>query len=68
MIVTKKSHHFLGLNELILKMYTVLLAWDVFHKLIKESWKKFCVEISSPIIETIKEKYIIWFQLKVHEL
>jgi hypothetical protein len=45
MFVTKKSYHFVGLNELILKMYAVLLVCDVFHNLIKESWKKFSDEI-----------------------
>ena len=40
-------------NEIILKMYTVLGFNVVFHKII-ENWKKFRVEISSPI-------KIIWF-------
>ncbi len=43
------SQTFVELDELIFKMYT---AWEleiVFHKIIEENWKKFLVEISSPI-------------------
>ena len=44
---TKKSHHFLDLNEVILKIYTVWVFEIVFHKIIEENCKKFGVEISS---------------------
>ena len=42
----KIYHHFVELNELILKMHTVLWFKVVFHKIIEENWKNFCVEIS----------------------
>ena len=44
----KISHHYVDLDVLILKMYTVLGFETVFNKLIEEDWKKFSVEISSP--------------------
>ena len=44
----KISHYFVELDELILKMYTVLGFEIVFDKLIEENWKKICVEICSP--------------------
>jgi len=49
----KKSHHFVEHDELILKMYTVLEFAAVFHKLIEENWKQFCVEISTPYFKTV---------------
>ena len=49
----KKQHNFVDLGELILKMYTVFRLDIVFHKIIEENWKKFCVEISSPLISII---------------
>ena len=42
----KKSHHFVDLDKLILKMYTVLRFQIVFHKVIEEIWKKIWVQIS----------------------
>ena len=36
----KISHYFVELDELILKMYTVLGFEIVFDKLIEENWKK----------------------------
>ena len=40
------SHHSAELNELIVKMHTVSGFEIVFHKIIEENWKIFCVEIS----------------------
>jgi hypothetical protein len=37
----KKSYHFVILDELILKIYTVLRFQIVHHKIIEENWKKF---------------------------
>jgi len=47
------SHHSVELDEPILKMYTVLgfEIW-VFHKIIEENWKQFCIEIISPYLDT----------------
>ena len=42
----KILHHFVELDELMLKMHTVLRLEIVFHKFIEENWKKTCVEIS----------------------
>jgi hypothetical protein len=42
----KKSHHFVDLNELILKIYTVLEFEILLHKIIEENWKQYCAEIS----------------------
>ena len=42
----KKSLRFVDLDQLILKMHTVLEFEIVFHKIIEENWNKFCVEIS----------------------
>ena len=35
-----KSHHFVDLDELILKMYTVLRFQILFYKIIEENLKK----------------------------
>ena len=42
----KKSLRFVDLDQLILKMHTVLELEIVFNKIIEENWNKFCVEIS----------------------
>ena len=49
----KISHHFLELNKLILKMYSVLRFKAVFHKIIEENCKKLCVEISYSNYKTL---------------
>ncbi len=49
----KKTHNFLDLNELIIKMYIIWKFEIVFHKLINYNWKQFCVEISYSFKETI---------------
>ncbi len=41
MLEPKKSHHFIDLNELILKMYTALMLQIAFHKIIEENGKIF---------------------------
>jgi len=43
------SHHFVELDELIIKMYSVWRFEIVFHKIIEENRKKIWVEISSPL-------------------
>ncbi len=45
----KMLHYFVDLDELILKMNTVLGFEKVFHKVIEENWKTICVELSSPL-------------------
>jgi len=40
MFEPKKSHHFVDLYELILKMCTVMRFQIAFHKIIEENWKK----------------------------
>ena len=51
-------------------MYTVLGFASVFHELIEENWKKFCVEISSPLKITtavIKNQYCIYILVTKYE-
>jgi hypothetical protein len=38
------SHHFVEVDELISKMYTVWVFEIIFHKIIEENWKIFVFE------------------------